>query len=53
MIDGEGLSKKAAELYRSLEDFSTWDKRDVIAILNTLMQLELERAQRIAQKPSK
>lgn len=46
MIDAEKLSVQAATLYRELDGYDVWDKRSVVAILNTILQLEMDNNQR-------
>ena len=49
MIDSKELSRKAAELYEAIESLDCFKKQDVVAILVTMVELDVRRHVRETQ----
>lgn len=42
-MDTKELSERAVNLYEKIRDLTVWEKRDVTAILHTLVELDVRR----------
>ena len=44
MADTKEASMRALKLYESMERLDCWEKRDAVAVLNTLVELDVRRS---------
>lgn len=53
MTDIKKLSERSIMIYKSMDDLGCFDKRDLVAILGTLIELDVRRAveKRPTQEP--
>ena len=53
MIDAKEIADHAVKLYEAINNLDTWRKREVVIILNAIVELEVQRLVHLAQSEQK